>query len=52
MRAFKEVLKGLREEKALSQKELADELGLGYSTIGMYENGGRMPKYEIIGYLI
>ncbi len=48
MRAFKEVLKGLREEKALSQKELADELGLGYSTIGMYENGGRMPKYEIL----
>lgn len=48
MRAFKDVLKGLREEKMLSQKELADELKLGYSTIGMYENGSRMPKYEIL----
>lgn len=48
MREFKDVLKGLREEKMLSQKELAEELGLGYSTIGMYENGDRMPKYEIL----
>ena len=51
MREFKDVLKGLREEKMLSQKELAEELGLGYSTIGMYENGSRMPKYDILDHL-
>lgn len=48
MREFKDVLKGLREEKRYSQKELADRLHLGASTIGMYENGSRMPKYEIL----
>lgn len=48
MREFKDVLKGLREEKRISQKELAEELKLGISTIGMYESGSRMPKYEIL----
>lgn len=48
MRYFKDVLKGLREEKGLSQKGLAEDLGLGNSTIGMYESGGRMPKYDIL----
>lgn len=48
MREFKEVLKGLREERRLSQKELAEDLNLGISTIGMYENGSRMPKYDIL----
>lgn len=44
MRKFKDVLKILREEKHLSQKEL----DFGYNTICMYETGGRMPKYEIL----
>lgn len=48
MREFKDVLKGLREEVRFSQKELAEELQLAVSTIGMYENGSRMPKYEIL----
>lgn len=48
MRQFKDVLKQLREEKNMSQKDLADALNVGYSTIGMYESGSRIPKKEIL----
>ena len=30
-----------------TQQEVADELGVGVSTIGMYERGERVPKDEI-----
>jgi transcriptional regulator with XRE-family HTH domain len=30
-----------------TQQEVADELGVGVSTIGMYERGERIPKDEI-----
>ena len=43
---FASVLKSLRQERNLSQKELADKLGTSKSTIGMYEQGKRMPKSE------
>ncbi len=43
---FDSVLKSLREERGLSQKELADALGTSKSTIGMYEQGKRTPKSE------
>lgn len=43
---FDSVLKTLREERGMSQKELAEALGTSKSTIGMYEQGKRTPKSE------
>lgn len=43
---FKDVLYELRTKKHLSQAKLADRLGLSAGTIGMYENGSRMPSRE------
>lgn len=43
---FKDVLYELRTKKHLSQAKLADQLGLSAGTIGMYENGSRMPSRE------
>lgn len=43
---FGEKLKQLREKYGLSQQQLADELGLGSSTIGQYETNNREPNFE------
>lgn len=40
-------LKYLREERNLSQRELAIKLGIAPATIGMYESGHRFPSREI-----
>lgn len=47
-RKFSKSLKSLREEHHLSQRQLADALGVAYSTIGMYESGQREPNYETL----
>lgn len=41
-------LKYLREQKRLSQKELAEEFGLSPSAIGMWEQGSRKPDIEAV----
>lgn len=43
---FSENLKILRNEKNITQQQLADALGLSRSTIGMYEKGEREPDFE------
>lgn len=43
---FKDMLKFYRKRAGLSQRELAKELGLAYSTISMYEVGKREPNFE------
>lgn len=43
-----ENLKKLRIEKDVTQKELADYLGVTARTIGYYENGDRFPPPETI----
>ena len=43
---FGSVLKQLRQEYHLTQKQLAEVLGLSESTIGMYERGQREPDFE------
>ena len=41
---FKDVLRHLREEKGLTQEQLAQILGVQAGTIGNYEQGQRLPK--------
>lgn len=43
---FSNNLKKLRKERGLTQKELADALGIAKSTISMYENNNREPDFE------
>lgn len=46
MAEFKDMLKYYRQLHDLSQAALAKELGLGASTISMYEVGQRQPDFE------
>lgn len=41
-----ERLKALRKENGMSQQSLADLLGLGQSTVAMWEKGKNSPEYE------
>jgi len=41
-------IKQLREEKEMSQKALAEFINVSPSTVGMYEQGRRMPSTEIL----
>lgn len=45
---FSDNLKKIRKEHVLSQAQLAKELGLGVSTIGMYESNVRKPSYDVL----
>ena len=45
---FGQVLKLLRTESDLTQKQLADVLGVSESTVGMYERGQREPAFEML----
>ena len=41
-------LRTLRIEKKLTQKQVADRIGLAISTISSYESGNRYPSYEAL----
>lgn len=43
-----EKLKRIREEKKLTQRELAMKMGVSASTVGMYEQGRRVPDAEAL----
>ena len=43
-----ENIKNLRERKGLTQKELATNLNISASAIGMYEQGRRIPDVETL----
>ena len=45
---FSKNLKKLREESGISQEELGNIIGVSKSTIGMYEQGKRMPQKDTI----
>ncbi len=45
---FSDKLKMLRHKHNITQAQLASELGIGTSTIGMYESGIRKPSYEVL----
>ena len=46
MADFASMLQFLRKREHLSQRELADKLGMSASAIGMYESGKRQPRHE------
>lgn len=48
MSDFGNILRLLRNEKELSQQELADELEISKSAINMYERGERQPNFETL----
>ena len=48
MDAFKERLKDLREEKELSQRELAKKLAIGHTSIARWERGDVEPNASSI----
>lgn len=45
---FAERLRLLRQQRDLSQQELANRLGVSNSTISMYERGERKPDLEML----
>lgn len=48
MAQFDKILRLLRNEKGMSQQELADALGISKSSINMYERGERQPNFEVL----
>lgn len=42
-------IKEARKEQHMTQKQLADKLGVSYVVICQYENGARNPKNETLG---
>ncbi len=45
---FSDKLKSLRKKRGLTQSELAKQLNIGTSTIGMYESNIRKPSYSVL----
>lgn len=45
---FNENLKVARERKGISQKELAENIGVAKSTYSLYESGNREPNVQTI----
>lgn len=41
-------LKSFRKKKRLSQKDLAESLGVGQSAVAMWENGSCFPRAELL----
>lgn len=48
MSKFNVILKKLRLQENLTQQELADKIGVAFSTISMYERGQREPGFETL----
>lgn len=46
---FSSILKKLRQSAHLTQDQLADNLGMSRSAIGMYESGARTPDPDTLG---
>ena len=44
----KHKIKELREERSMTQSQLAEKLGLNYRTISHYENGVSQPDIQTI----
>lgn len=49
MEKFKKRLIGLLEERNITQRDLAKQIGVQEATISRYVNGERRPAFEILG---
>ena len=45
---FNENLKNARERKEITQKEMAERIGVAKSTYSLYESGNREPNVQTI----
>ena len=45
---FGEKLKTLRTSRNMSQKQLAERIGIAKSVISFYESGDRFPSYDVL----
>ncbi len=41
-------LKALRIDKKMTQKQVADRIGLAISAVSSYESGSRYPSYDVL----
>ena len=41
-------LKSLRTDKKMTQKQVADRIGLAISAVSSYESGTRYPSYDVL----
>lgn len=41
-------IKQLRKQKGLTQKEMAEAVGVGVSTVAMWESGKRIPSFKLL----
>lgn len=48
MGSFPERLRFLRQKKGITQKEIADSLGIANSSYSLYEKGAREPNFEML----
>lgn len=46
--SFKDKLKELRKQRSITQEDLAKQIGISKSAIGMYESGQREPNFETL----
>lgn len=51
MKTMGEKIKELRIKKRLTQQELADKIGVSYTTISLYESGSRKPSFKALNKL-
>lgn len=47
---MKKTLKALREDANLTQREVAERLGIAQSTIGNWDQGRTLPELSVIDY--
>lgn len=47
MSKFSENIRTLRKSRHLTQAQLAERLGVAKSTVSMWENGQRVPEYDL-----
>lgn len=45
---FSSILKQLRKNRALTQKELGDRIGLSKAVVSKYENGMGYPTFDVL----
>lgn len=48
MASLGQKISALRKKRGLSQAQLAEKLGIGTSTLGMYETNKREPSYQTL----